>query len=245
MAQIFTSVKRGDLITAQSFNEILDKMYEMESRIELLESGVDAGSVVKITQFSPLTEQNIGRTLEIIGANFESPPEKNSVTVDGVAVTMFGISTVQLLRIVIPNISGVPKNAQITITNANGSVSRLYSVLEEIPVAGDPPDITTIAHSDGNPVLKVGGQFVIKGTHFGAVPVLRLRSREAGHLSDVYNITNIETVTANQILATLPEDISLVGAPLFPGGPSRPDAMEIELTIGAFNPVIAAVQVEV
>ncbi len=244
MAQLFTYVNRGDLITAQSFNEILDKMHEMESRLELLESGADPGSRVTISKILPATEQSIGRTLEIFGSNFEVPPEKNKVTVDGVPVVLFGVSTVQLLRIVIPTITGVPKNAQIQISNINGSVSRLYKVREEIPVVGEPPEITSITDDTGGAVLKEGGLFIITGLNLGSSPVLRLRSREPGHLNDAYEITTISSASDNQIQATLPTGIALVGAPVFPGGPIRPDNMEIELTVGAFDPVLETVQVE-
>lgn len=249
MAQVFNHVERGDLITAKQFNNILDKLFEMETRIEDLESSPGPGSRVTIDHFFPKNQQHIDRTLEIYGTNFEIPPEKNTVTVNDVPVVVFGLSTVTLLRIKICQVDGAPDNMHITVSNVNGSVTKLYRVLEKVPVSGDPPIISTITHGDGNLTLKVGEGVIINGSNFAATPSennLRLKSRESGHENDIFDITDINSANSDtsQIQATLPSNITLVKAPLFPGGPIRPDNMEIELTVGAFDSVFKDVQVE-
>lgn len=249
MANALSHVMRGDLITASKFNEILDKLYELESRIEDLESSEGVVNRVMIDRFVPITEQHVDRTLEIYGENFEIPPSRNRVTIDGVVVEEYGLSTVRLLRVIVPGVQGVPKNALVTVENRNGTDSRLYRILEEAPVAGDPPLINNIVHgTSGSGTLSVGGPILVEGANFAADPsnnTLRLRSREPGHESDIYEITDIDVAgsSVNQIRATLPANIELVEDHVFPGGPIRPDNMEIELIVGAHDVVLSDVQV--
>jgi hypothetical protein len=243
MADSPFKVQPGDIITSNLMNFVVEKLDELETRLLNLETQSTPTSQVTINSFEPPFEQNIARTLTLRGRNFSIPPENNTVTIGGVAVTSFGVSTVELLRVVVPVISGVPDNFPIKVTNNNGSDSKLYRILEEVPVTGDPPAVSNITHEDGTAILKLSEGFVITGENFGSSPTVVLRSREANHTDETYNITSMLVTTSN-ITATLPGDIVLVQEQLFPGGPVRADLMEVEITVGAFNPIITPVQVE-
>lgn len=244
---------RGDLITADRLNLALQKMYELESRIEALEGSQGDSTNLQINRFDPPSEQRVGRLLEIFGSNFEVPSQLNQVSIDGVPVTQFGLGTTSLLRVTVPQLPTTPIDAIIRVSNRNGEATRLYRINPEVPTAEPNPQIGSIRPAD-NPqggTLNLGQAFIVTGESFAAVPtdnVVTLRSREAGQQAFSRRLTQISAVDGTDPTVTfrvlMPSDIPLVRNPLGPGLPTiRPDLMEISVSVGASNPDIFPVQV--
>lgn len=239
-----THVQPGDLIRAQDVNDLIDKLEELEARIAALEAGSPVGSGPVILGFNPPQEQSINRTLEVRGANFLIPPRLNLVTLGDVPITNFEPSQTDLLRFRIPFLPRTPRNVTLRIENSRGSVSRLYRVTPEVPVAGDPPEIDDVATEEGGSTLRVGGGVVIHGSNFAAAPAnnqLSISSRVAGHADEEYPITEIDVAASSptEIHATLPDDIVIHNA-----ASGFPDPMLLRLTVGAHDQVTRDVLVE-
>ena len=228
--------ERGDLITADRLNRCLQKLFELESRIETLEGSQGEGTALQITRFSPASEQRVDRTIEIFGRNFEVPSQLNSVTIGGVPVTEFSLGTTSILRVRVPDLPATPVDAIIQVSNRNGRDSRLYRITPAVPTAEPDPTITTIGPAD-NPqggTLNLGDAFIVSGTNFAANPsnnIVILRSSEAGQENFERRLTGITAIDgtdpSRSFRVTMPADIPLVREPLpiLTAALTRPDQM--------------------
>lgn len=165
-------VQPGDVISAGWANYVMNRINDLELRVSDLESGNGEG-LVFIERFVPSAQVAIGQLLLIHGQNFQFPPENNSVTFDGEPATEFQLgSTSNLLRVIVPTTIAVPpggRNVVVEVTNVNGSDQRLYRLLPEVPVVGDPPDITSITPVNG-PIIFVLEDILISGENFAENP---------------------------------------------------------------------------
>jgi len=169
----FNEVKSGDVISASLMNYVLAKLGELDNRVNDLETGGNGSGQLLIERFEPTNQVAIGQLLQIHGRNFLFPPENNSVTFDNEPVTEFRLgSTSDLLRVVVPTTINVPpegRNVVIQVSNLNGSDQRLYHLLPEVPVVGDPPVITNVAPASGSLIL-VLEEILITGENFAVDP---------------------------------------------------------------------------
>ncbi len=239
MPDYLETIRPGEIISSDMMRYVVSKLQELEERIADLES--ETGPTVRITSFDPADEQHVGRTLTVVGTNFAMPPTLNEVLVGTVRISEFLPSSTTMLRFRVPFVSGTPRNLTITVRNSAGEDSRLYRVLSEVPVAGEPPVIEAVRRPDGGTTLRPGEPFVIQGSNFAADPaanVITIASRIAGRENEVYGVTDIDAEASSQaeIHALLPDDIALHN-PFF-------DPMLLSLTVGAHDPVLVNVNVE-
>lgn len=151
-------VKPGELIAAENWNLLVQKVNDLDSAVAtLLSTGVGRDPV--ITQILPLSPPAIWRSgdaIEIRGFNFGYSRGAQQVLFNGVMVTAFksGSSDTSLL-IDIPAIPGMPDSGQdvnLTIANGYGSVSRSMRILPvDIPITGAVIDVNWTSVSP-NPI---------------------------------------------------------------------------------------------
>ena len=161
------------------------------------------------------------------------PPENNSVTFDGEPATQFQLgSTSTRLRVVVPttiNVPGGGRNVVVEVTNVNGSDQRLYRLLPEIPVAGDPPNITSVTPLNGALIL-VGEQIVIGGENFAANPndnIIVFRAGTSEYTNPVIGPPRPDPT--EEIVVTVPDIVEIPA-----GGGSG--TVTLEVGVGAHNP---------
>ena len=133
-------VNRGDLITADLINAMIDEIEELKQQLG------NTGSAPVISLITPSTNLHVGDALDIRGENFRFTQGAQLVTFDGILVTAYkpGTSDVRLL-IDIPNVPNIPeggKNVELIIANGLGSTSRQLMIRRvEIPLEGDIVDV--------------------------------------------------------------------------------------------------------
>ena len=66
---LYDMVRPGDLITADLWNMMVDKIQELEARVEQLEEGAETGNQVLITNITP-NPVRINEEVEVFGVNF-------------------------------------------------------------------------------------------------------------------------------------------------------------------------------
>lgn len=120
-------VQPGDLITSDLVNQILSDIADLRIWIARVEAAQSTGKRIRITQIiSANTPPRVRDILEVRGENFESPPQKNKVTISGVEAFQFsGASDEGRLVFEIPNVV-VPAEGKIVplrIENTYGSDS--------------------------------------------------------------------------------------------------------------------------
>jgi hypothetical protein len=236
-------VRPGDLITSDFMNRLLDHIDTLEERIANLEDDIDSELQVRITQFEPQGEQEVGRTLSILGQNFLFPPSQNQVTINGIPATDFGLSSPTRIRVTVPQITGVPTDVVIRVENSNGADEASYRIVPATSVGDNPPEITAVENpATGGNRLRVGEPIVIRGSNFASNPAentLLIASRVRGRENEVYEITQIAEGESSetQIRATLPSNIEIQNSFTF-------DPMEIRLTVADYEMVVFPVEVE-
>ncbi|MCB0189762.1 MAG: hypothetical protein KDE31_36070, partial [Caldilineaceae bacterium] len=77
-------VRPGEIISSALINFMLDKLEELESRLEAPSTGD-----IQIERFEPPNGTPVGERLSIIGRNFVFPAEENVVEIANVLVTQF------------------------------------------------------------------------------------------------------------------------------------------------------------
>jgi hypothetical protein len=133
-------VNRGDLISADLINALIDE-------IEILKQQIGhTGSAPVIALITPSSDLHIGDALDIRGENFRVTQGAQLVTFDGVLVTAYKSGTTDTrLFINIPDIPGIPeagKNVDLVIANGIGSTSRpLLIQPPELALEGDIVDV--------------------------------------------------------------------------------------------------------
>jgi hypothetical protein len=126
MPDIFNERPRpGDLITADFANELITAIEALTQRVSTLEQ---AQGTVTITGISG--SLRIGGQIRVMGSNFEVPARFNTVTLDNLQIVSFSPGTDDSNLIFnIPQISGVPREVTLTISNRNGTASWRFTVL--------------------------------------------------------------------------------------------------------------------
>lgn len=212
MLNPFDDVRPGDVISSSLMNYILDKLSELDGRVGDLEGGSSGGGQVAITAFNPPNQVEVGQLLTIIGSNFAYPPGGNSVTIDNTPVATFEPdSTSAQLRFVVPrSISAPPggRNVTIRVSNPNGSDQRLYRLLPEVPVAGNPPVILDVQPLGGG-LIQVNQPVIITGQNFAATPAENIITFQITTATgtNVYSNPTIDPAQTNatQIVVTVPD----------------------------------------
>jgi hypothetical protein len=122
LAQRKSEVKPGDLITADLMNQILNELADLHTRISALES--TGQSSTKVTLKPYIGFAHIGDEITLEGTNFAVPVNLNVVIVGNIRITQFNPGTDDTHLIFnVPNISGVPKDEIVSVTNSTGSAS--------------------------------------------------------------------------------------------------------------------------
>ncbi len=132
MAKLFNDVNRGDLITADLWNQVLDTLNTFDARLTALEAAGTGGGALTITGIYPPSALHVGDTISILGKNF-GLPSSNAVTIDGTSAgaPLAGSNDTQLI-IKIPNLQGIPASGKfvtLTVGNPNGFATITFTVL--------------------------------------------------------------------------------------------------------------------
>jgi len=167
MPESLDPVEPGDLITADDFNDLIDRLKALHERVESLER--QQGGVV-INGFDPPEEIEVGQSLTIVGTNFEFPPDQNAVEIDGRTIQEFLVgSTNTTLRLRVPDDIQVPqggRNVTIRVENDAGSTQRVYRLL---PASANQPSIASVTRvGSASSNLIMGQGAVVEGENFGA-----------------------------------------------------------------------------
>lgn len=203
MPELLEHVEPGDLITAENFNRLIDRLNGLRQRVEDLEN--QQGGVV-INGFDPPNEVEMGQALTIFGANFEFPPNQNTVQIDGRTLSDFLVgSTNTTLRVRVPDEFQVPEggnNVTVRVENDAGSAQRVYRLL---PASTDQPSISSVTRADSTTSnLIIGEPAVIEGQNFGPNRednVIEFITTNADGTQNVYP-ENQEDLTVNAVSTT-------------------------------------------
>lgn len=129
MAQQLAHVRPGDLITARTFNVLIDVLNGALLRIEALEAGTAPSTGLAITQMIPISgPYRIGDDLEILGSNFQFGIGATRVFFNATQVfNLLPTSTDSRLQFVIPSVPGVVDggtDVELAVMNQNETVTR-------------------------------------------------------------------------------------------------------------------------
>jgi hypothetical protein len=158
MSVIVQKVNPGDLITAASWNLVVDTLVSLQSQIDGLGSAPPPPSgskpVITSTEPSPVAA---GSTLTIHGSNFGVPAVLNTVTLGGTPLTDFvGGSTDKILNVVVPgDIPGpLPMSKTLVLTTSAGDANATVDVTAAVvPIIG----AIVVKNASGTlPASKVG-----------------------------------------------------------------------------------------
>jgi hypothetical protein len=236
------AVAPGQVISSDLFNQVLQRLGDLEERVAQIENGASLVNRVYIERFEPPVQQETGRVLEIIGRNFLYPPGRNLVRVGATAITAFLGSSTTSLRFNIPELPGVPNNFSVSVANDQfGTFSRSYRVVQGTQPPGESPSIDPggVTHEEsGGSTLVVGEPIVITGANFAAEPAqnrITLVPRASGGVS--HEVTNIDTDRSDEsnIFATLP-GFSIIS-------PLGVDQYTLRLEVGASAPAEVLVSI--
>jgi len=240
-----THVRSGDVITSQFFNDLIDTITDLETRLSAVESGSAIVTASIIDHFDPATQIAVGEILTIFGT-FDFPLNLNDLTIDGRTINSGdfrpGSNNLKLIVIVppaiAPPVSG--KNITIKVVNTRGTDQKSYRVLPAVPSTTPAPTITTIVNNaDNNPTLIVGQKCKITGSGFAATPADNniVFKTTAGMTTHTIPATNIDVPNTNttQIVVTVP---ALNDIPPLTSGPAI-----VEVSIGSSLPAAKDVTV--
>lgn len=244
-------VRPGDVISAAAWNDLLNQLDDLNSRLSALETGGPGSSGSIITSFSPPSQIEVGKELTVFG-QFDFPPSVNSVTVDSVPILTFrpGSNDSQLLFLVPTGIT-IPasgsKSAKVRISNSIGVGEKSYLLLKAIPSSVPNPVISnavTFEPNDlGNSTLQCGKKGIITGTNFAQNAtdnIIKFRIQAAG-TTFVYppegSSLTIDTANTDptQIVVTIPDMTQIVGGSTHPViievgvGTATPDSKQFQV----------------
>lgn len=243
MASQIQPVRPGDVISAAAWNDLLDQLNDLNTRLTHLETG-GSGSGAIVTGFSPPSQIEVGKELTIFG-KFDFPPGLNSVSVDGQPVLTFrpGSNDSQLLFLVPTGIT-IPgsgsKSAKIRVSNSRGVDEKSYLLLKATPSSVPNPVITgatNLQDTLGDPtVLQILKKAKITGSNFAANPtdnIIKFKIQASG-TTFTYPLQGasltIDTAQTNttQIVVTVP-DITQIA-------PGSTASVVIEVGVGTAVP---------
>jgi hypothetical protein len=150
-------VNPGDRITAAFMNALVDEINSLQEQVDALGT-VDTGSGPVITALQPAGEVAVGGELDVIGRNFGVPATQNVVTLDGTPVTGFLPGcTATLLRLAVPGIAGLPKDAELAVQTTAGTARRSIHVVAAVVLPEGRPTLSNTSGSLGT--ISAGGQY--------------------------------------------------------------------------------------
>jgi hypothetical protein len=219
MSTLPSPVQSGQIITAKFFNDLIDKMKELEDRLNAMQPGGVPTAVIE--RFDPVSQQEVGKQLTIFG-KFDFPPSRNTVQVDGVAITDFraGSNDSQLI-LVIPTSITVPaggsKDVRIFVSNSSGQDDKAYRLLPATPSSIPNPTIVNVVNfqTPANPP-ETGKKVLITGANFAATPQNNVVtfSIQTASGNKIFPAGALDTgnTNASQIVVTAPDipDIGLL-----------------------------------
>jgi hypothetical protein len=158
MSPSLIHVNPGDRITADFMNALVDEIVSLQAQVDALGQTVPVGSAPVIAALSPADQVAVGDELDVIGLNFAVPASLNTVMLDGQAVTgLLPGSSATLLKLVVPALNGLPKDAQLRVSTVNGSASRNVHVVPPVVIPQGKPTISNVSGSLGT--INAGSQY--------------------------------------------------------------------------------------
>lgn len=156
MAAISDTVKPGDIITSDLLNRMISLLNEHDA---LLSSSPSTGLAPIIDQVLP-SVLRVGETLTLVGRNFDSPPDKNIVTIGGFIIDRFEISPDGELIFGVPliDIAGSKLDTQVTVRTGNGVSSRPVTLLPQLVIPVGFVVFTQDSANQAQPALNANAQ---------------------------------------------------------------------------------------
>jgi hypothetical protein len=137
MANGLQPVRPGDLITAQSYNDLLLKIEELEERIDQLQGGTTPGGLAITGRIPNTGPYRIGDTLTLLGRNFQFSLGATRVFLNGVRVLTFepGSGDSQLVFVipVVPGVSEPGTEVTLRVLNQTEEVSATLVLRPALP----------------------------------------------------------------------------------------------------------------
>jgi hypothetical protein len=167
---------------------------------------------------------SVGGELDVIGHNFGVPATQNVVTLDGTPVTgLLQGSTSTLLKLAVPGIAGLPKDAELSVQTANGTARRTIHVVPAVVLPEGRPVLSNVSGSPGT--IETGHQYTFS---------FRI---DAGSVS-IGETYNVGLSYANALPATVPASAWSAASTLI-------GVSENRVTVTPQSPVTVGVQVVV
>ncbi len=147
-------VRPGDLITAQTWNDLLLKIEEIEERLDELE-GNSGGTGLAITGRIPATgPYRIADTLVLLGGNFQFSLGATQVFLNAVRVLNLTGSTDTRLTFVIPPVPGVVEpgtEVTLRVLNQTAEVTQQIVLRPALPVVFGEVDVVWLSANPTTP----------------------------------------------------------------------------------------------
>ena len=128
MSTPLNPARPGDIISASSWNLVINSLNDALLRLEALESGGGTGSGLLVSQLVPPGPYRIGDTLQVFGQNFQFAIGATRVFFNSMQVlNMLPSSTDSRLDFAIPNVPGVTESGtqvDLVVLNQTQSVTR-------------------------------------------------------------------------------------------------------------------------
>jgi hypothetical protein len=144
-------VSPGDLITARSFNVLLDTLDSLDARLAQVEG---RGGEPVITERIPSGDLAVPARVRLHGTNFVAPAVDNTVLLDGVALPLIPGSRPEELVVDIPSSGNLPRTSTLSVANRNGTGSTAVRLVASTQVPDGTLTITNITPQ--LPAAKVG-----------------------------------------------------------------------------------------
>jgi hypothetical protein len=157
MATSLVHVQRGDLITADFVNSVIDQLLSQDSRISALEAAAPTSGGVAITGFIPIGGSvRVGDTLSVLGRNFGFVAGATTVYIDSTRIDSFlATSSDQLLVFKVPTtFTDVPSGgrfAKLSVSNQTTADQKQIFLLPAMQLSGN-PDVPPNGDVQPNPI---------------------------------------------------------------------------------------------
>jgi hypothetical protein len=144
-------VSPGDLITARSFNVLLDTLDSLDARLAQVEG---RGGEPVITERIPSGDLAVPARVRLHGTNFVAPAVDNTVLLDGAALPLVPGSRPEELVVDVPSGGTLPRTSTLSVANRNGTGSTSVHLVASTLVPDGTLTITNITPQ--LPAVKVG-----------------------------------------------------------------------------------------
>lgn len=160
MASPIPTVRPGDLIRADDYNQLITVINDLTDRVSRLESSVGGptGDGAPVVEAISPTPARLGDTILISGRQFDFGIGAARVAVDGLSVTLLAGSSDTTLIFQLPLIAGFPQGGRpvaLVISNALTSTTRSILILPELP---QPQGSVSIQFQDTQPATITADQ---------------------------------------------------------------------------------------